>query len=97
MPVRSFDTIPMEALVFGSSDEELSHITGFSSDSEKQTFAVHYENGSSKRIGKEHPSEGETMFNIDGRGGERITKVEVGMNSLPMAIKVSFSIPQYLK
>ena len=88
-PVRSYDTIPMEALVFGTTDDELSQITGFSSDPEKRSLAIQLEDGSSKHIGPEAPSPNSKVFKIDGKGGERVTKVEIGMNSLPMAIKVS--------
>lgn len=92
-PVRSFDTIPMQALVFGTSNAELSQITGFSSNPEKTYFAVQYRDGGSKRIGIEDSGTENTTFNIDGKGGERITKVEVGMNSLPHAIKERFINP----
>jgi hypothetical protein len=90
-PDRSFDTIPMEALVFGTSDAELSQISGFSSDPGKSFFAIHYNDSTSKCIGIKNFSSESTVFKIDGEGGERITKVEVGMNHLPMAIKVSRS------
>jgi hypothetical protein len=93
-PARSFDTILMEALVFATSDSELSQITGFSSDPKKKSFAIHYQDGSFKRIGKENVEGEDTMFSIDGKGGERITKIEVGMNSLPMAIKVGKNNPR---
>ena len=88
-PVRSYDTIHMEALIFGTSDTELSKITGFSSDRARTSFIIHYEDGSSRYIGRKVPGTENTMFNIDGQGGERITKVEIGMNSLAMGIKVS--------
>ena len=88
-PARSFDTIPTEALIFGESDEELSNVIGFSSDPEMMSFAVHYEDDSLKRIGRAGGTNTDTMFKILGKGGERVTSVEVGMNHLPMAIKVS--------
>jgi hypothetical protein len=50
---------------------------------------------STKRIGTEHPSEGELVFKVDGQGGERITKVEVGMISVPIAVKVSTRASQF--
>jgi hypothetical protein len=74
----------MEALIFGTSDAELSQITGFSSDRKKTSFTIHYEDGSSKYIGIEDPSTEYTRFSIDGKGGERIAKVEIGMSSLAM-------------
>jgi hypothetical protein len=58
-------------------------------DSETNFFAIHYEDGSSKRIGAVDSSTESTMFQINGKGGERITKVEVGISHLPLAIKAS--------
>ena len=51
-------------------------------------LAVHYADGSEKTIGKQTSQM--SRFNIDGPGGERVVKVEVGMNALPQAIKVTY-------
>lgn len=79
----------MEALVFGTTTTELSNITGFSSDAKMRSFGVHFQDGSSRYIGPRDANEGaDKVFKIDGPGGEYVVKVEVGMNQLPMAIKV---------
>lgn len=71
-------------------------IIGISSDAALSAFAVHYDDGTTRRVGPgqsrdvaEVPEDAK-MFAIDGPGGERVVKVEVGMNSLPMALKVRF-------
>ena len=91
MPERSFDTISMEALVFGTNETELQLITGFSCDAQYRSFGIHYQDGNSKLIGPADTLSETKIFEIDGRSGERITKVEIGMNSLPYALKVHLS------
>ncbi|KAH7407436.1 hypothetical protein BKA64DRAFT_666570 [Cadophora sp. MPI-SDFR-AT-0126] len=91
-PARSFDTIPMSFLVLGNTPSELSNITGFSSDAKLRSFAVHLADGSERSIGPRDGVEGERkVFRIDGKRGEVVKKVEVGMNHLPMAIKITTS------
>ncbi|KAH6722052.1 hypothetical protein BKA61DRAFT_729448 [Leptodontidium sp. MPI-SDFR-AT-0119] len=91
-PARSFDTIPMSFLIFGTTPLELAKITGFSSDAKLRSFGVHFADGSEAVIGPRDGVEGERkVFRIDGAGGEVVTKVEVGMNHLPMAIKITTS------
>ncbi|KAH7356959.1 hypothetical protein BKA65DRAFT_548343 [Rhexocercosporidium sp. MPI-PUGE-AT-0058] len=91
-PPRSFETIPMHALIFGTSPSELSRITGFSSDAKLRSFGVHFTDGSETVTGPRDGEEEERkVFKIDGAGGEVVTKIEVGMNHLPMAIKITTS------
>ena len=79
----------MSFLLFGSTPSDLSKITRFSSDGKKRSFAVHFADGSETSIGPRDEVEGaRKLFKIDGQGGEVVQKVEVGMNHLPMAIKV---------
>ncbi|PVH83688.1 hypothetical protein DL98DRAFT_652168 [Cadophora sp. DSE1049] len=91
-PDRSFDTIPMSFLLFGTTPSELANITDFSSDAKLRSLAVHFADGSERSIGPRDGAEGaRKVFRIDGRGGEVVKKVEVGMNHLPMAIKITTS------
>jgi len=59
-----------------------------------QKLSVHYADGSEKTTGKETPQM--VKFNIDGPGGERVVKVEVGMKTLPQAIKVIRPLAPFL-
>ncbi len=80
----------MQALPFGTSASDLSKVTGFSSDAKLRSFGIQFEDGTERRIGPDDVDESERkVLKIDGAGGEVLRKVEVGMNSLPMAIKVS--------
>lgn len=91
MPVRSFDTIQMQALIFGTTETELEQVTGYSSDAKCQFFGAHFRNGTEHYIGmneSEREEKNKKTFLIDGEGGERVSKVEVGMNHLPTGIKV---------
>ncbi|KAL2073497.1 hypothetical protein VTL71DRAFT_10823 [Oculimacula yallundae] len=90
-PPRSYDTIPMSALLFGTSPSELSRISGFSSDSKLGSFGIHFTDGSEIIIGPRYDERGRKIFTIDGPGGEVVSKIEVGMNHLPMAIKITTS------
>ncbi|KAK0100909.1 hypothetical protein ONS95_007351 [Cadophora gregata] len=91
-PERSFDTIPMSFLLFGTTPSELASITGISSDAKLRSFAVQFADGSERSIGPRDGIERERkVFSIDGRGGEVVKKVEVGMNHLPMAVKLTTS------
>lgn len=80
----------MSALLFGTSPSELSRIIGFSSDATLRFFGIHFIDGSEQSIG---PRDGEEkhrkVFKINGPGGEVVSKIEVGMNHLPMAVKVN--------
>lgn len=84
--VRSFDLLSQQHLIFGTCVADLALVTGISGDSTLKSLAVHYSNETSKVIGLQDMSL--KRFAIDGPGGERVVKVEVGMNSLPQAIKV---------
>jgi hypothetical protein len=86
MPQYSFDSIPTEVLIFGTNEQELTRITGLSANKNLRSYAIHFEEGISTRIGeKDVPMK---LFKIDGRGGERIARIEVGMGCLPMSLKV---------
>jgi hypothetical protein len=86
MPVRSFDLLPQQHLIFGTTSAELCLLTSISGDEKLQKLAVHYADGSEKTIGR--GTNQMSSFNIDGPGGERVVKVEVGMSALPQAVKV---------
>lgn len=82
----------MQALLFAQDSSDLSKVAGFSSDTKMRSFAVHFDDGTERRIGPNDADESERkVFKIDGAGGEVVRRVEVGMNSLPMAIKVSLT------
>lgn len=90
IPDRSYDTIPMHALLFGATPPDLSRISGFSSDAKLRSFGIHFSDGTEERIGPDDANEHDRkVFKIDGAGGEKIVKVEIGMNQLPLAIKVT--------
>ena len=90
-PVRSFDLLPHQYLVFGTTTTELALLTGISGDEQMLKLAAHYADGSERSIGRETAQM--SRFNIDGPGGERVVKVEISMNALPQAIKVSNTSP----
>ena len=81
----------MQALIFGTTETELEQVTGYSSDTKCQFFGAHFRNGTKHYIGmneSEREERDKKTFLIDGEGGERVSKVEVGMNHLPTGIKV---------
>lgn len=86
-PVRSFDLLPQHHLVFGTTPAALAFLTGISGDEQMLKLAAHYADGSEQSIGCKSVAQ-MSRFDIDGPGGERVVRVEVGMNALPQAIKV---------
>ncbi|KAL4915462.1 hypothetical protein BDW62DRAFT_203647 [Aspergillus aurantiobrunneus] len=70
------DLAPMEALVFGQDEDELSAITGFSGDIQFGAFEVRYRNRPPKCIGP-RPLTMKSLP-IDGLAGERIIKLVLG-------------------
>ncbi|KAJ3522394.1 hypothetical protein NM208_g12875 [Fusarium decemcellulare] len=75
---KSKDLMPMEALVFGHNDKELSEIDGFSADVLFGGFQIHYTTGRTKTIGP--ACHAMMRLDIDGKGGERIIQVHVLMD-----------------
>jgi hypothetical protein len=67
------DLAPMEALVLGRDEEELSAITEISCDAHFGAFEVRYRDGASRSIGP-RPLTMKSL-EIDGRGGERVVAV----------------------
>ena len=79
------DLCPMEALVFGSCDEELSRITAFSADAKMGGFQVHYIDGSVRSIGPR--CNAMQTIDIDGKGGERIVRMYLRVNHIPLGLR----------
>lgn len=71
---------------------------GFVSDETIGGFGILLAGGEERTVGWPPKAEGggeeveRKVFEIDGPGGERIIKVEVGMNHAPMAVKVHASL-----
>lgn len=78
------DLVPMQALLFGSTDIEQSKVTGFSAAFRLRSFAIHRIDGSCEKIGShEDPVK---MFPIDGPGGERVAGFEITVGHLPVGL-----------
>ncbi|KAH8687792.1 hypothetical protein BGZ60DRAFT_16482 [Tricladium varicosporioides] len=95
-PVHSFEVLPMSYLLFSSNYancNSAAHLTGLSSDSHFSVLGAHFSDGTSQIIGpsKNNHSVKRKLFEIDGKQGEHIVKVQVGMNALPQAIKFTTS------
>lgn len=78
----SLDFSPMQALVFGTNQQQLDDMTGISGDNMLWGFEAHYSNHSTK-IGSRHHAM--KYFPISGNQGERI----VGMSTLKSAMLTS--------
>ncbi|KAE8450747.1 hypothetical protein EG329_005660 [Mollisiaceae sp. DMI_Dod_QoI] len=101
MPARSYDTIPMSFILFSldGTFDQLSKLRGIESDPESRCWGVKYNIGaedgneggteSGKRTGPQDCMSQVKMFRVDGEGGERVVKVEIGMNSLAMGVKIT--------
>lgn len=89
MPQYSFDSIPIEVLIFGTNEHELAQITGLSANKNLRSYAICREGGVSRRIGDRDASM--KLFGINGRGGERVIRIEVGTSYLPMSVKVGYT------
>ncbi|CAL3973505.1 unnamed protein product [Diplocarpon coronariae] len=69
-PARNYDTIPMRAIIFGDTPSALSQIIGFSSDAQLRSFAIHFADGTERRIGPDDTNEwGRKVSSINGGGG----------------------------
>jgi hypothetical protein len=90
MPSRSYDTIPMSFILFSptATYNDLSSLRGIGSDPHMRCWSVDYNDGNGKKTGPQDKMEEFKVFEVDGEGGERVVKVEVGMNSLVEGIKV---------
>ncbi|KAF7534022.1 hypothetical protein G7054_g6549 [Neopestalotiopsis clavispora] len=80
------ETVPLEALVFGDCDSELSDITSISADVHFGRFEVHYGSRPSRAIGPR----GHAMqyLEIDGRGGERVISVYWSVSHIPTGCRL---------
>ncbi|KAF4983917.1 hypothetical protein FZEAL_794 [Fusarium zealandicum] len=76
---------PMEALVFGYSDNELSEIVALSVDTLLRGFQLHYSTGKVRSIGPN--CDAMVRLNIDGKGGERIVELYVSVNYVPTCMR----------
>lgn len=85
-PSVSFDMVPMEPLIFRTSDLELSQVTGFCVARSFKGFQVRYSDRTIKRIGRSH--ENLKVFLIDGGAGERIVGMTVIVTHLPSFLRV---------
>ncbi|VUC31951.1 unnamed protein product [Clonostachys rosea] len=82
--------LPVERLILGISEGQLADITSFSvkiSNNNLLGFGVTYWNRPSRHIGL--CLEGLQTIQIDGRGGERITKLEIFGDDLPCALRIT--------
>ncbi|KAI7503417.1 hypothetical protein KC347_g8637 [Hortaea werneckii] len=64
------DLAPMQPLLFGTNEGQLSTLTGFAASRDFSCFEVHRRHGSKERIGESGDSM--KLMRIDGPGGERI-------------------------
>ena len=79
-------TTPLQALVFGSTEEELADITAFIADVQLGGFVVTYGSRPSRSIGPRH-RDMETL-EIDGEGGECIIEVCVSTRHRPTGLRI---------
>jgi len=71
----------------------LSYLSEIESDPHMRCWGVKYTDESRKRTGPQDKMEDVRCFKVDGEGGERVVKVEIGMNSLVQGVKVCFLLP----
>ncbi|KAF8851868.1 hypothetical protein BDZ45DRAFT_131178 [Acephala macrosclerotiorum] len=90
-PSRSYDTIPMPFILFSpdGSFESLGKLKGIEADPNLRCWGVKYAERQGKRTGPMDKMDEVKMFKIDGEGGERVVKVEIGMNNLVMGLKIT--------
>ncbi|KUJ13318.1 uncharacterized protein LY89DRAFT_156806 [Mollisia scopiformis] len=96
-PSRSYDTTPMSFILFSPDGtyDQLSSLRGIESDPNMRCWGVSYNIEEGKRTGPRDKMDEVKMFKVDGEEGERVVKVEVGMNSLVQGIKVLFLTPSH--
>ncbi|KAI0471968.1 hypothetical protein GGR56DRAFT_682307 [Xylariaceae sp. FL0804] len=79
------DLCPIEALVLGRSEQELSKITAISGNVHMGGFKVHYENGSTRNIGPRQLAI--KILRIDRRNSERIAYINVHTSHITDCIR----------
>lgn len=79
------DVSPLESLVFGTNEEEISDMTAILGDVQFGGFEIQYAHRPPRRIGPV----GQAMksLSIDGRGGERIVHMYWGVNHIPDRVR----------
>ncbi|KAI6831474.1 hypothetical protein KC332_g9195 [Hortaea werneckii] len=82
----AWDLAPMQLLLFGTNERELSTVTGFAASRDLRCFEVHRNCGSKERIGASTDSM--KLMRIDGRSGERISSISVVVGPLPVGLVV---------
>jgi len=93
-PDRSYDTIPMSFILFSptGSYDQLSSLRGVESDPNMRCWGVTFRDGDGdggKRTGPQDKMDDVKMFAVDGERGERVIKVEIGMNHLVQGVKIT--------
>lgn len=83
---QKWDTTPMQALIFGTTKEELDDVTAFSADALLGGFEVHYATRPTRSVGPRLKAM--KRFTIEGRNGERVTAVEYSVTHLPLALRI---------
>ena len=82
----AWDLAPMQPLLFGTNELDLSTVTGFAASRDLRCFEVHRSGGSKERIGDSAGSM--KLMRIDGPGGERISNISVVVGALPVGLVV---------
>ncbi|KAI7494026.1 hypothetical protein KC367_g8322 [Hortaea werneckii] len=82
----AWDLAPMQILLFGTNERELSTVTGFAASRDLRCFEVHRACGSKERIGGSADSM--KLMRIDGPGGERISSISVIVGALPVGLVI---------
>lgn len=72
--------------------ENLSKLRKIESDPHMRCWGVEYNDGNGKKTGPQDKMYEVKVFEIDGENGERVVKVEIGMNSLVEGVKVCFLV-----
>ncbi|KAF5591065.1 phosphatidylethanolamine n-methyltransferase [Fusarium pseudoanthophilum] len=85
MPPGPEDDNICEALIFGTTDDDLSKITAIGVDAQLRGFEVCYSNGESRTIGHTNAMQ---YLSIDGPGGERILHVYVEISFYPTGVQI---------
>lgn len=82
---RKQGTAPLEALVFGNSEDELDDIISIGADVHFGGFEVHYGSRTPKAIGPRcHAMQ---YLGIDGRGGERVVSIYLSVSHIPVGCR----------
>lgn len=82
---RKQGTAPLEALVFGDSEDELDDMTSIGADVHFGGFEVHYGSRNPKAIGPRcHAMQ---YLDLDGRGGERVVSIYLSVSHIPVGCR----------